>query len=1203
MSDSVKEEEQLLQDASTLLMFANVAAKQQQQHQHNPSPPISNVSPIVPKPEIHSSLIPQVPSVQLGPPMMNPNFHPETPAASILGSPPVITPMSHSASAENKQRLLPLPSIAQHQPYNSLPEIPSMRPHVNSIILNTPLMNTIPHVLGSQSQPQIPTQASMKSVTPPISKIAVSLSPSPRSPSQRSTYTPREIKPKPSRLGRSSISNLINSPEPQSISSNISHPEKVDIPHSLPRIIHKSVSPPMPKLPTQGNFQTHKRSQSTPEVKKRTKSFTSSQGPANVALSRGINIETGERNNNNAMIAAAALAAAADIPLPLKHVQQTIAIKGGRMVESGKAIEIKTTPPPQIKAQTPPQTDTIEEDQVTEPENDDDDDAKTEDERTDEEQGAKTDDESIPPDSDMPSQLQIQKEEAHVEGSNVQTTHSTLEDIRSKIERKDEEEQPLEPLIVTIKFVVPPLESYKVDPDSGLIVCICGIDDDDGFTIQCDVCYRWQHCLCMGFKTNEEVPEEEYQCYYCDKAKWGKFDPEACKYDTLHRLDADKSGIDDNESQQFQKHRQQQILQLQKQRQELQQQNSQNGGTKRKVLNSDKTDKKRKIEIDTEIKNENSISNNPIIDTLPNKDNELLKDGMTSESYQSVYFNVRFNDYKRPTIKEHLSTLGTAFYAEFLSTPKAEQQKKIYQGIEIMTANQFKALKLSQVILPNNQKYALENNKKNGSKREKFNKSQIQVKPYSDNQKQKFNGISKLSLFISSSSPDTLTIPKDTPIIEYLGEIDLFENYANDRINQYSSWGTMKPKVLRTNIHFSKDKDLDIVIDSRFVSNESRFIRKSCPSTSNCKIKQVYIPEKNSFQFLVVTSTPIVLKSETAEEELRLPWEWDLQHPIRKLYSPNNSEKFEQLSNSDKSSLISCIDNVLHFAECGCSTSSAYSTCAIFKVKKATSYLLRSTRKASSISNVNLTKSKEELILPKREKRFISWNERLIERDNYIRMRLSVTTDDMDVDKNEVEANVEETEIEDQHEKENKSSLLFLVPYKQQLLARSRSQKFYLDDEVSHRDDKPEIARDIPFLIVPDVVIKIEKSIDEQLMPMVSKAEAAILKQSAEIVPGVTEKLIDDEIRSAVVATIAAAVPTKTIEALPVPIEKPVQDEIIPAVVSVVHPTTVSTEIQAEDDKNITSSSVKSELDMKPQTIQPKVVKKLSFADYKKKMK
>ena len=1197
MSDPVKEEEQLLQDASTLLMFANVAAKQQQQHQHNPSPPISNVSPIVPKPEL-SSLIPQVPLVLLAPPMMNPSFHPETPAASILGSPPVINPMSHSTSAENNQRLLPLPSIAQHQPYNSLPEIPSMRPHVNSIILNTPLMNRFPNVAGSQSQPQIPTQASMKSVTPPIPKTAASLSPTPSSPLQRSAYTPREIKPKPSHLGRRPISSLINSPEPQSISSIISPPENVDIPHSLPRIIQKSVSPPMPKLPTQGNFQTHKRSQSTPEVKKRTKSFTSS-GPVNGALSRGINIETGERNNNNAMIAAAALAAAADIPLPLKHVQQTFAISG-RMVDSGKASEIKTTSPPLIQAQTPTQHDTKEEDQVTEPENDDDD-AKTEDERTDEEQGAKTEDETIPPDSDMVSQSPIPKEEALVEGSNVQTTHSTLEDIRSKIERKDEEEQPLEPLIVTVKFVVPPLESYKVDPDSGLIVCICGIDDDDGFTIQCDVCYRWQHCLCMGFKTNEEVPEEEYQCYYCDKAKWGKFDPEECRYDTLHRLDADKSGIDDNDSQPFQKHRQQQILQLQKQRQELQQQNSQNGGTKRKVLNSDKTDKKRKIEIDTEIKNENSISNNPIIDTLPNKDNELLKDGMTAESYQSVYFNVRFNDYKRPTIKEHLSTLGTAFYAEFLSIPKAEQQKKMYQGIEIMTANQFKAVKRSQVILPNHQKYTLESNKKNGSKKDKFNKSQIQVKTYSDNQKQKFNGISKLSLFISSSSPDTLTIPKDTPIIEYLGEIDLFENYANDKINQYSSWGTMKPKVLRTNIHFSKEKDLDIVIDSRFVSNESRFIRKSCPYTSNCRIKQVYIPEKNSFQFLVVTSTPIVLKSETAEEELRLPWEWDLQHPIRKLYSPNNSEKFEQLSNSDKSSLISCIDNVLHFAECGCSTSSAYSTCAIFKVKKATSYLLRSTRKASSISNVNLTKSKEELILPKREKQFISWNERLIERDNYIRMRLSVTTDDMDVDKDKVEANVKETEIEDnQHEKENKPSLLFLVPYKRQLLARSRSQKFILDEDVSHRDEKPENACDTPFLIVPDVVIKIEKSIDEQLMPMVSEAEAAILKQSAEIVPGVTEKLIDDEIRSAVVATIAAAVPTKTIEALPVPIEKPVQDEIIPVVTSVAHPMTIATEIQAEDDKITAISSLKSELDMKPQPIQPKVVKKLSFADYKK---
>ena len=83
---------------------------------------------------------------------------------------------------------------------------------------------------------------------------------------------------------------------------------------------------------------------------------------------------------------------------------------------------------------------------------------------------------------------------------------------------------------------------------------------------------------------------------------------------------------------------------------------------------------------------------------------------------------------------------------------------------------------------------------------------------------------------------------------------------------------------------------MDIVLDSRFVGNESRFIRKACPSSANCRIETVYVPEQNKFRFLVFTSKPITLKSENQDEELRLPWEWDVDHPILKLYANNNLE-------------------------------------------------------------------------------------------------------------------------------------------------------------------------------------------------------------------------------------------------------------------------------------------------------------------------
>lgn len=58
------------------------------------------------------------------------------------------------------------------------------------------------------------------------------------------------------------------------------------------------------------------------------------------------------------------------------------------------------------------------------------------------------------------------------------------------------------------------LMQADVDDDSGIIRCICGINDDDGFTIQCDRCLVWQHCACFGMSSSS-VPDE-YLCELCD---------------------------------------------------------------------------------------------------------------------------------------------------------------------------------------------------------------------------------------------------------------------------------------------------------------------------------------------------------------------------------------------------------------------------------------------------------------------------------------------------------------------------------------------------------------------------------------------------------------------------------------------------------------------------------------------------------------
>ena len=58
-------------------------------------------------------------------------------------------------------------------------------------------------------------------------------------------------------------------------------------------------------------------------------------------------------------------------------------------------------------------------------------------------------------------------------------------------------------------------DSYIVHPDAGIITCVCGYDEDDGFTIQCDHCFRWQHAICYGIKDIDSVPDD-YLCNVCN---------------------------------------------------------------------------------------------------------------------------------------------------------------------------------------------------------------------------------------------------------------------------------------------------------------------------------------------------------------------------------------------------------------------------------------------------------------------------------------------------------------------------------------------------------------------------------------------------------------------------------------------------------------------------------------------------------------
>ncbi|XP_061410277.1 PHD finger protein 20-like protein 1 isoform X6 [Lethenteron reissneri] len=46
-----------------------------------------------------------------------------------------------------------------------------------------------------------------------------------------------------------------------------------------------------------------------------------------------------------------------------------------------------------------------------------------------------------------------------------------------------------------------------------IVRCSCGINEETGFMIQCEMCSCWQHSVCMGF-TEENIPDR-YSCHVC----------------------------------------------------------------------------------------------------------------------------------------------------------------------------------------------------------------------------------------------------------------------------------------------------------------------------------------------------------------------------------------------------------------------------------------------------------------------------------------------------------------------------------------------------------------------------------------------------------------------------------------------------------------------------------------------------------------
>uniref|UniRef100_A0A8C9QMF1 PHD finger protein 20-like protein 1 n=1 Tax=Spermophilus dauricus TaxID=99837 RepID=A0A8C9QMF1_SPEDA len=63
-----------------------------------------------------------------------------------------------------------------------------------------------------------------------------------------------------------------------------------------------------------------------------------------------------------------------------------------------------------------------------------------------------------------------------------------------------------------------------------IVRCVCEMDEENGFMIQCEECLCWQHSVCMGL-LEESIPEQ-YICYICR-------DPPGQRWSAKYRYDKD----------------------------------------------------------------------------------------------------------------------------------------------------------------------------------------------------------------------------------------------------------------------------------------------------------------------------------------------------------------------------------------------------------------------------------------------------------------------------------------------------------------------------------------------------------------------------------------------------------------------------------------------------------------------------------------
>ncbi|KAJ1964407.1 SET domain-containing protein 3 [Dipsacomyces acuminosporus] len=400
------------------------------------------------------------------------------------------------------------------------------------------------------------------------------------------------------------------------------------------------------------------------------------------------------------------------------------------------------------------------------------------------------------------------------------------------------------------------------DEDQGVIRCICSVDDDDGFTIQCENCLVWQHAVCVGVE-QDNVPDE-YLCEKCNPRK----------------LDVKKA------------------IEYQKRRLDSEYRHSKESRRKPKYVSGkvkkteDGADRKKRMPDTKQNRTKNTKnaggreSASPT--TMRTGDHRRDSSSIADSSYTPIERNI----------------LGADVQVLFQSvlSQLAEQRNVVSAAAASVTSSAVMGQLQSDEPLVSQPTNGIPSTTNSSSEKGKDDHGMHIELP--DTAKAAATAAPLIPAVLpmsgealSSPLPTYTTlvgkdrgqiglfarehIARHKYICEYKGQVILKAAYKEDPKNYYDLLRTTRP-------HSHFHPDIDLCVDARRQGSEARFIRRSCEA--NVALKSIFVPGSSD---ALIHLGLFTVRDVEPDEELTVAWEWEEgELPAVARLSPSDAEDY-----------------------------------------------------------------------------------------------------------------------------------------------------------------------------------------------------------------------------------------------------------------------------------------------------------------------